>query len=93
LKAALVASGYGDAHVKLYLEKLVSRRDQMICDLRLDHEIPPLRPAGVKFNFTYDPAVDGSIISAVNSDKSVTARPTPYSVQHGKLVLTPQNSQ
>jgi hypothetical protein len=44
LAQALIASGYDAAETKLYVEKLVSRRDQMIRDLDLAGEIPLLRP-------------------------------------------------
>ena len=47
LAQALIASGYDAAQARLYLEKLISRRDQMVCDLDLVNEIPLLRPRGV----------------------------------------------
>jgi hypothetical protein len=41
---ALTASGFDTLQVKLYTEKLISRRDHMIRDLGLSEEIPLLRP-------------------------------------------------
>ncbi len=65
LVQALVASGYGSAAVRLYTEKLVSRRDRMILDLGLAHEIPLLRPGGVARTFSYEPLTDGPVTVAV----------------------------
>jgi hypothetical protein len=39
---ALTASGYDDATVRLYAQKLISRRNKMMADLGLSGEIPPL---------------------------------------------------
>jgi|ERR1044071_10132774 hypothetical protein len=44
---ALVASGFDRAQVRLYREKLISRRDGMIRDLGLAGEIALLRPGGL----------------------------------------------
>ena len=46
LRAALIGSGYAATETKVYQEKLVSRRDQMVRDLGLTTEIPLLRSAG-----------------------------------------------
>ncbi len=42
LMDALTVSGYSPGETKLYLEKLLSRRDQMLRDLGLADEFPPL---------------------------------------------------
>jgi hypothetical protein len=41
---ALTASGFSTADVRIYTDKLISRRDRMISDLELSNEIAPLRP-------------------------------------------------
>ena len=66
LVQALVAAGYDSAAVHLYTEKLISRRDRMVLDLGLAHEIPPLRPKGVDRTFSYDPLVDGPVTIVVS---------------------------
>jgi hypothetical protein len=45
--AALTACGFPSAEVRIYTEKLLSRRDQLIRDVQLTDEIPLLRPNGV----------------------------------------------
>lgn len=44
---ALVASGFDSGQAKIYTEKLISRRDRMVCDLGLAGEIALLRPNGI----------------------------------------------
>ncbi len=61
---ALLASGFNSAHIKLYTEKLISRRDQMIRDLGLSHEIALLRPNGVNRTFSHDPTTARQIQEA-----------------------------
>jgi hypothetical protein len=61
---ALVASGFNSAHVKLYTEKLISRRDRMIRDLGLTDEIALLRPNGVNRTFSRDPTRAGPVQEA-----------------------------
>ena len=51
----LIGSGFDSAEARLYTEKLISRRDRMVCDLGLAAEIPPLRPFGVNKRLNYDP--------------------------------------
>jgi len=85
LRAALIASGYDNAESRLYLEKLIGRRDQMICDLRLENEIPLLRPTTLNRDFSYDPSVDGPFEAFVNGTK-VTARKTSAIIVHGKII-------
>ena len=48
LRDALEASGYTGDEARLYLDKLVHRRDRMIRDLKLDNEIPLLRPGTMR---------------------------------------------
>ena len=61
IQQALIAAGYTSAEVRLYTEKLVSRRDRMIQDLGLAKEIPLLRPRGVDRALDYDPGRDGRV--------------------------------
>lgn len=89
LRAALIASGYDAAEVKLYQEKLVSRRDQMIRDLGLSGEIPVLRQTGVNRQFSFDPAEE-QIGIALKFDDIVPARASQQTVEAGKLVNRPQ---
>ncbi len=70
---ALIAAGFTSAEVRLYTEKLVSRRDRMMQDLGLASDIPLLRPQGVERTFDYDPAKDGLV--GVRVDKGVMLHP------------------
>jgi hypothetical protein len=85
LRAALIASGYDNAEARLYLEKLISRRDQMIRDLQLEHEIPLLRPTRQNCDFSYDPIVNGSFETTVNGRK-VFARESSAVIIHGRMI-------
>lgn len=57
--AALMNSGLESAEIKLALEKLVSRRDNLVQVLDLESEVGLLRPQGVDTKFDYNPKVDG----------------------------------
>jgi hypothetical protein len=83
---ALIAAGFDSAHVRLYTEKLVSRRDQMIRDLGLNDRIPPLRPHGVDRHFTYVPAVDGPVRSLRRDGREIVARASDAVVANGRVV-------
>jgi len=85
LRAALIASGYDNAEARLYLEKLIGRRDRMICDLRLQDEIPLLRPARLNHDFSYDPALDGPFSANVNGT-TIVARHSTKVVSRGKIL-------
>jgi hypothetical protein len=65
IRQALVASGFNSVQTRLYLEKLISRRDQMIVDLGLESEIPLLRAPNTIRRFSYDPLVEGPIVVRV----------------------------
>jgi hypothetical protein len=82
---ALVASGFDSAEVRLYTEKLVSRRDRMIVDLGLAGEIPLLRPAGIHRAFSYDPAIDGPVTTSVPGQGLIQAPTSNLKVVDGKL--------
>jgi len=85
---ALVASGFDAAHVRLYTEKLVSRRDQMICDLGLDGEIALLRPGGVDRRFSYDPEKSDPVTVTADGGQKVKTGASCFAVRHGVLVST-----
>jgi hypothetical protein len=85
LRAALIASGYDNAESRLYLEKLISRRDQMVRDLKLENEIPLLHPNGQNREFSYNPSVDGPFEAVINGSK-MSARDSSALVSRGKLL-------
>lgn len=85
LRSALIASGYDDAEARLYLEKLASRRDQMIRDLRLANEIPLLRPTPTNREFSYNPATDGPFVANANG-ATISARESTATIFRGKLL-------
>jgi hypothetical protein len=76
LKQALIGAGYDVARARFLLEKLVSRRDQMIKDIGLEGEIALLRPNGVNRRLSYDPSVDGPFESFLPEGRRVTAQNT-----------------
>lgn len=88
LRGALIASGYDNAEARVYLEKLIRRRDQMIRDLRLQDEIPLLRTMSADRDFSYHPAVDGPFTAKANG-ATVSARTSPSVIVHGKLIGKP----
>ena len=92
IKDALVASGFDSAGVRLYLAKLVNRRDQMILDLGLASEIPLCRPSGIDRRFSYDPAVQGKE-SVRCGDGVIQARSSGNRIIRGKLVETGSGPQ
>ncbi len=85
LRAALIASGYDNAAARLYLEKLISRRDQMIRDLRLQDEIPLLRPNSANRDFSYNPVTDGPFSANVKGTP-LAARASAAAVVRGEIV-------
>ena len=84
LRAALIASGYDNAESRLYLEKLISRRDKMIRDLQLENEIPLLRPNGQNRDFSYAPSSDGRFTTVINGEE-VFARESAGVIFRGKI--------
>lgn len=86
LVQALIASGYDSAEVRLYTEKLLSRRDHMIMDLGLASEIPLLRPAGVNQAFSYNPVADGLVTVLVPGEGLKKASFSNLKVINGKLI-------
>src|SRR6185437_10202087 len=86
IREALIAAGYDNAEARLYLEKLLSRRDQMIRDLKLENEVPLLRPDLKSRGLTYSPSVDGPFTANFPDGKVVSARESLRTIDHGKLV-------
>jgi hypothetical protein len=84
LRTALVASGYDNAEARLYLEKLISRRDRMIIDLGLQNELPLLHPKPQDRAFSYRPSQDGPFEAAANGVK-VVARSSAKIILNGKI--------
>lgn len=85
LRAALIGAGYDNAEARLYLEKLISRRDRMIRDLKLENEIPLLRPEGQNRRFNYAPAKDDPFTAMLNR-KRIYARQSAAVLSRGKLI-------
>jgi hypothetical protein len=82
----LVGSGFDTTQVKLYTEKLVSRRDQLIRDLGLKDEIVLLRPEGVDRNFAYNPVLDGQVTIRTRNGQQLAAPSVGLVVAHGRIV-------
>ncbi len=82
---ALAASGYDAAHVRLYTEKLISRREQMIADLGLAREFPMLRPRGTNRHFSYDPAFDGPVTVTASGWRIITIPKGQSLILRGRL--------
>ena len=81
----LIASGWDSAEVRLLTEKLVSRRDEMIKDLKLTGEIPLLRPEGARRNVSYDPATEGPIVITVPTGQKIAAPVSDRKIVAGRL--------
>jgi hypothetical protein len=58
IEQALIASGFDSAQVRLYLAKLLCRRDQMMVDLGLVGEMPATE-ARTDRDFSYNPITEG----------------------------------
>jgi len=83
---ALLVSGFDTTQVKVYTEKLVSRRDQAIRDLGLEGEIALLRPEGVDRGFSYDPEVDGQVRISTRTGEKLAAPSVGLVVVNGRIV-------
>jgi hypothetical protein len=83
---ALVASGFDSAHVRYYVEKLISRRDRMIVDLGLGETLKVLRPDGVDRSFSYVPTTDGKVSVTLADGRRIGARDSDTLVAEGRLV-------
>ena len=82
---ALIASGFDSAEVKIYTEKLASRRDWMLRDLGLENEFPMLRPRGPDLTLTYNPHREPRPAARLHDGTRVTARPSLMIIQNGLI--------
>src|ERR1043166_4304380 len=82
---ALIASGYDSAEVRLYSEKLISRRDQMMIDLALQAEIPLLREHSIR-RFDYSPRREGPVEVKLSSGETVRAPIGERVIRNGRLI-------
>jgi len=85
LRAALIASGYDNAEARLYLDKLINRRDQMIRDLGLLDEVPLLRSVAPSHDFSYSPSADGLFFAKANGT-IISARSSAAVIRQGEII-------
>lgn len=90
---ALVASGFDSAEVRIYCEKLVSRRDQLIRDAGLVDEIPLLRSRGIDRAFNYSPRVAGPVQIRLRSGSNSEAAIGNRQVRDGRIENSPVQEQ
>jgi hypothetical protein len=83
---ALIASGFDAAEVKIYTEKLASRRDWMLRDLGLDAEFAMLRPGGPDLTLTYNPHRERLPEARLKDGTRVAARRSLLVVEDGRVV-------
>lgn len=86
IKLALIAAGFSSAEVRLYAEKLISRRDNLLLDLGLAEEIKLLRPHGPAVDLEYMPARHGLMTATVNGRQVPPAKDKRDIVLDGKLI-------
>lgn len=86
IKQAFIGSGYDAATARILLEKLASRRDHMIQDLGLEHELSLWRLRGEDRKLSYDPEKDAPFTAKLKDGSVVTARIDPQRyVVNGRL--------
>jgi hypothetical protein len=83
LLEALVASGLPSAQVRLYYDKLASRRNQALDDLGCHY--PPLKLMDASREFDYDPQKDGPITVTTRRNEQVTAPDEDWVVVKGRV--------
>jgi hypothetical protein len=83
---ALIASGFDAAEVKIYTEKLASRRDWMLRDLGLDSEFPMLRPRGPDLTLDYNPHREPVPEARLKDGRHVAARRSLLVIQDGLIL-------
>lgn len=84
LLGALIASGFGAAETKLYLAKLISRRDKLISDLGLAETHGLLGPETPTREFNYDPRTD-EVPSVIIDGREVRPRAGGQVIVAGEL--------
>jgi len=83
IQQALIASGFDSAQARLYLMKLLSRREHMMRDLGLVNESLPI--AAANQHFSYDPVSEG-VCQVRVAGAIVHARVGNHRIENGKLV-------
>ena len=83
---ALIASGFDASEVKIYTEKLVSRRDWMLRDLGLDAQFAMLRPGGGDVTMNYDPHRERRPEATLRDGTRVLARNSLMIIEGGLLL-------
>jgi len=83
IRAALIASGFDAAHLQIYAEKLISRRDRMIEDLELRSEFPLLRPGGANTKLTHSGGQDRLPSAILPSGEVVSSAPGVSALKDG----------
>jgi hypothetical protein len=83
---ALIASGFDATEVKIYTEKLLSRRDWMLRDLGLTTEFALLRPHGANMTLTYNPLRQPAPQVQLSGGSTITARPSLLVLDNGAIV-------
>lgn len=81
---ALVASGFTAAEARLVLEKLVSRRQNLIEVLGLKSQYPQISSRQIRRELNYDPATDGDVIAISSTGKKKA--PSVGRVQKGQII-------
>jgi hypothetical protein len=82
---ALIASGFDAAEVRIYTEKLASRRDWMLRDLGLDAEFAMLRPGGPDLTLTYNPHRERLPEARLKDGSRVAARRSLLVIEGGRV--------
>ena len=77
-----MASGLPSAKVRLYFDKLVSRRNSALADIGIT--ATPLKPLDQGREFDYDPRKDGSITIQTSKGEKVTAPDDDWIVLRGR---------
>jgi hypothetical protein len=90
--AALVASGFDSASVRVYTEKLISRRDQLIRDTELTEEVPLLRPEGADRELDYAPGKEGAIRVEISTGNEIIAPTGTTVLRRGRVIEPPRET-
>ena len=85
MQDALIASGYSAAETTLLLEKLLSRRQQIITVLKLDEEFPAEAARTIRRKIDFDSERD-EVPKANGASPVVKARLTKQKLVNGKLI-------
>ena len=88
--SALIASGFDSAEVRIYTEKLLARRHQLIRDVRLEKEFSLLRTGEQNQRINYDPAVAGPVRIRRENGTELEAPVGRNIVRYGRVERRPQ---